>query len=178
MAEARGGVYYSEPTDTTRGTRSYREGPPPRARAQERRLDVAVPSWPDIDARISAFLEVEWQRFDQLLEAKLEEHDDIWREAIAQVIVKLIDEKPGVQGPPGPAASCRASACGRPDRLPMKIRSSLSRAHLFRHSEIPDRGPVAPIGCRSRAPVAMASSRSYVGPTIRRRATSALTSLH
>jgi hypothetical protein len=135
MAEARGGVYYSEPTDTTRGTRSYREGPPPRARAQERRLDVAVPSWPDIDARISAFLEVEWQRFDQLLEAKLEEHDDIWREAIAQVIVKLIDE-------------------------------------------IPDRGPVAPIGCRSRAPVAMASSRSYVGPTIRRRATSALTSLH
>ena len=72
MAEARGGVYYREPIDTTRGTRSYREGPPPRARAQERRLDVAVPSWPDIDARISAFFEVERQRFDQLLEAKFE----------------------------------------------------------------------------------------------------------
>jgi len=46
MVEARGDVYYSEPTDTTRGTRSFREGPPPRARAQERRLDIAVPSWP------------------------------------------------------------------------------------------------------------------------------------
>jgi hypothetical protein len=73
MAEARGGVYYSEPTDTTRGTRSYREGPPPRARAQEPRFDIAVPSWPDIDARISAFLEVERQRFEQTLAARLEE---------------------------------------------------------------------------------------------------------
>jgi hypothetical protein len=62
MVEACGDVYYSEPTDTMRGTRSYREGPPPRARAQERKLDIAVPSWPDIDARISAFLEMERQR--------------------------------------------------------------------------------------------------------------------
>jgi hypothetical protein len=178
MVEARGDVYYSEPTDPTRGTRSYREGPPPRAHAQERRLDIAVPSWAEIDARIQAFLEVERQRFDQLLEAKLEEHDDIWREAIAQVIVKLIDEKPGVQGPPGPLVNCRAFVSGSPGRLRMRIKFSLTTAHLFRHSGIPGRSPVAPIGCRSRAPVAMASSRNYVAPTIRRRATSALTSLH
>jgi hypothetical protein len=93
MVEARGGVYYSDPTDTMRGS----------ARAQERKLDIAVPSWPDIDARIQAFVETERQRFDELLETKLDEHDDIWREVIAQVIVKLIDEKPGPQGPPGPA---------------------------------------------------------------------------
>jgi hypothetical protein len=103
MVEARGGVYYSDPTDTMQGTRAYREGPPARARAQERKLDIAAPSWPDIDARIQAFVEMERQRFDELLEAKLDEHDDIWREVIAQVIVKLIDEKPGPQGPPGPA---------------------------------------------------------------------------
>ncbi len=44
MVEARDDVYYSDPTDTTQGTRAYREGPPPRARAQERKLDIAVPS--------------------------------------------------------------------------------------------------------------------------------------
>jgi hypothetical protein len=65
MVDAHDDLYYSDPTDTMRGTRAYREGPPPRARAQERRLDVAVPSWADIDPRISAFLEVERQRFDQ-----------------------------------------------------------------------------------------------------------------
>jgi hypothetical protein len=103
MDEQCGELRYTDPTDVMRGTQAYRRGPPPRARAQERRLDVAVPSWADIDARIQAFAEMERQRFEQLLEAKLEEHDDIWREAIAQVIVKLIDDKPGVQGPPGPA---------------------------------------------------------------------------
>jgi hypothetical protein len=61
MVEACGDVYYSEPTDTMRGTRSYREGPPPRVRMQEeqRRLDTPVPSWADIDTRISQWLEAE-----------------------------------------------------------------------------------------------------------------------
>jgi hypothetical protein len=104
MVEARGDVYYSEPTDTMRGTRSYREGPPPRARAQERRLDVAVPSWPDIDARISAFLEVERQRFEQALASRLEEERDFWREVFAQALAQALDDAPpGPQGPPGPA---------------------------------------------------------------------------
>jgi hypothetical protein len=107
MVEARGGVYYSDPTDTMRGTQAYREGPPARARAQERKLDVAVPSWPDIDARIQAFVEMERQRFDELLETKLDEHDDIWREVIAQVIVKLILTPRSMNCHPQPTACCR-----------------------------------------------------------------------
>jgi hypothetical protein len=104
MVETCGELRYTDPLDKLRGTSSYRQGPPPRVHTEEQhRLDTPAPLWPDIDARITAFLEAERQRFDQLLEAKLAEHDDIWREAIAQVIVKLIDEKPGVQGPPGPA---------------------------------------------------------------------------
>jgi hypothetical protein len=58
MAEARGDVYYSEPTDTTRGMRSYREGPPPRARAQERRLDIT----PDSCAAATNLLKGDIQR--------------------------------------------------------------------------------------------------------------------
>jgi hypothetical protein len=104
MVEARGGVYYSDPTDTMRGTRAYRVGPPPRARAQERRLDVAVPSWPDIDARIQAFVEMERQRFEQTLASRLEEERDFWREVTAGAIAKALDDAPpGPQGPPGPA---------------------------------------------------------------------------
>jgi hypothetical protein len=104
MVEARGGVYHSDPTDTMRGTRAYREGPSPRARAQERRLDIAVPSWADIDARIQAFIEMERQRFEQALEAKLEEERELWREVTASALAQLLrDAPPGPQGPPGPA---------------------------------------------------------------------------
>jgi hypothetical protein len=103
MVEARDDVY-SEPTDTMRGTRSYHEGPPPRDRAQERKLDIAVPSWPDIDARIQAFIEMERQRFEQALASWLEEERDFWREVFARALAQALDDAPpGPQGPPGPA---------------------------------------------------------------------------
>jgi hypothetical protein len=80
-----------------RGTLGYRNGPPPLARARERGLDT------DIDGRIRAIAEMERQRFEQTLAARLEEERELWRAVLAGVIARMRDEAPlGPQGPPGP----------------------------------------------------------------------------
>ena len=107
MVEQCGERRYTDPLDNLRGTQAYRHGPSPRERmAEQRRLDTPVPSWEDIDTRIGQWLEVERQKFEQMLAARLEEERDLWREVTAGALAKTLDEvekRPGVQGPPGPA---------------------------------------------------------------------------
>jgi hypothetical protein len=155
MVEQCGELRYTDPLDKLRGTQAYRHGPSPRERmAEQRRLDTPIPSWEDIDTRIGQWLEVERQKFEQTLAARLEEEREFWHGVTARALAKILDDveqRPGRRGRPVRRASCRVSVCGRPDRLPMRIRSSLTTAHLFRHSEIPDRNPVAPTGYKSLA---------------------------
>jgi hypothetical protein len=107
MVEQCGELRYTDPLDKLRGTQAYRHGPSPRERmAEQRRLDTPAPSWGDIDTRIGQWLEVERQKFEQTLAARLEEERELWREVTARVIAEALDEvkkRPGVQGPPGPA---------------------------------------------------------------------------
>jgi hypothetical protein len=107
MVEQCGELRYTDPLDKLRGTQAYRHGPSPRERmAEQRRLDTPMPSWEDIDTRIGQWLEVERQKFEQTLAARLEEERELWREVTARALAEALDEvekRPGVQGPPGPA---------------------------------------------------------------------------
>jgi hypothetical protein len=107
MVEQCGELRFTDPLDKLRGTSSYRQGPPPRERmAEQRRLDTPVPCWEDIDTRIGQWLEVERQKFEQTLAARLEEERELWREVTARALAKIFDDveqRPGPQGPPGPA---------------------------------------------------------------------------
>jgi hypothetical protein len=105
MVEQCGELRYTDPLDKLRGTSGYRHGPSPRERmAQQRRLDTPVPSWEDIDTRIGQWLEVERQKFEQTLAARLEEERELWREVTAGALAQVLhDAPPGPQGPPGPA---------------------------------------------------------------------------
>jgi hypothetical protein len=107
MAESCGEKRYTDPLDKLRGTSSYRQGPPPRVRMEEqRRRENPMPSWEDIDTRIGRGLEVERQKFEQTLAARLEEERDLWREVTAGILAKMrndVEQRPGPQGPPGPA---------------------------------------------------------------------------
>jgi hypothetical protein len=107
MVKQCGELRYTDPLDKLRGTQAYRRGPSPRERkAEQRRLDTPMPSWEDIDTRIGQWLEVERQKFEQMLAARLEEERDLWREVTAGVLAKMrndVEQRPGPQGPPGPA---------------------------------------------------------------------------
>ena len=105
MVEQCGELRYTDPLDKLRGTQAYRHGPSPRERmAEQRRLDTPMPSLEDIDTRIGQWLEVERQKFEQTLAARLEEERELWREVTAGAIAQALDDAPpGPQGPPGPA---------------------------------------------------------------------------
>jgi hypothetical protein len=60
----------------------------------------------DVDARIGQWLEVERQKFEQTLAARIEEERELWHEITAGALAKIlhdVEQRPGPQGPPGPA---------------------------------------------------------------------------
>jgi hypothetical protein len=59
-----------------------------------------------VDARIAQWLEVERQKFEQTLAARIEEERELWHEVAASALAKIlhdVEQRPGPQGPPGPA---------------------------------------------------------------------------
>jgi hypothetical protein len=102
MVERCGELRYTDPTDVMRGTQAYRHGPSPRERmAEQRRLDTPIPSWEDIDTRIGQWLEVERQKFEQTLAARLEEEREFWHGVTARALAKILDDveqRPGRRG--------------------------------------------------------------------------------
>jgi hypothetical protein len=116
MVEQCGELRYTDPLDKLRGTQAYHRGPSPRERkAEQRRLNAPMPSWEDIDTRIGQWLEVERQKFEQTLAARLEEERDLWREVTAGALAKMrndLEQRPGPQGPPGPAGTGHCGGAG------------------------------------------------------------------
>jgi hypothetical protein len=126
MVERCGELRYTDPTDVMRGTQAYRHGPSPRERmAEQRRLDTPIPSWEDIDTRIGQWLEVERQKFEQTLAARLEEEREFWREVCAGAIAQMFDDAPpGPQGPP--VGFCPGL---EPDQLASRLRRRAAHNH-------------------------------------------------
>jgi hypothetical protein len=172
MVEQCGELRYSDPLDKLRGTQACRHGPSPRERmAEQRRLDTPIPSWEDIDTRIGQWLEVERQKFEQTLAARLEEERAFWHEVTARALAKILDDveqRPGPQGPPGPAGKLPTVRVWKTEQVTYENEVFAYKADAIRRSAIPRRSRAAVIGSRSLALAVTASFRSYVAPTIRK----------